>query len=57
MVCDYMQEGSGPDHNQIKKKIEDTKVMIRSRNSKGDRKCNSQNKRDKKTSNDLQNST
>ena len=38
-------------------KCEDTKVVIRSRKSKKDKHHNGQNKKDKKTNNDLENIT
>ena len=37
------------------RKVEDIKVVVRNRKSNGDRKYNSQKKRDKKTGNDLKN--
>ena len=37
--------------------FEETKGIIRSSNSKEDRQCNGQKKKDKRTNNDLQNTT
>jgi hypothetical protein len=45
------------EHRNGKKNLEDTKGVIRVRKSKKDRQHNDQEKRDKRTNNDLQNIT
>jgi hypothetical protein len=50
VLCNFQRRYS-------QEEFEDTKGIIRIHNSKKDRQCNSQNKKDNWTNNDLQNTT